>query len=188
MLGGREWQCHGLHNRKTMEAAMTFEPLFLSPPIIQFHALAATLALILGPVAVLRRSRDRWHKVLGYLWVLAMLAASISSFWINSLQIVGPFGPIHILSVYVLWSLWEGINAARRGDTVTHRTTMVGLYFWALCITGMITLTPGRRLNEALLGGSNVLGIVVPLIVITVLLVTVYRKRVLPLGKIGDTH
>ncbi|MEL6684852.1 MAG: DUF2306 domain-containing protein, partial [Pseudomonadota bacterium] len=141
-----------------------------------------------GPKSNDKVAPRTWHRALGYVWALAMAATAITSFWINSLRLIGPFGPIHVLSVYVLWSLWQGIGQARRGQITKHRATMVGLYFWGLCITGLLTLTPGRRMNDVVLGGSSLLGVVVPTVASIVLLLTVYRKNVLPLGKIGDRH
>ena len=46
------------------------------PPIIWVHLLTITLAVALTPVMLLRRRGDGRHRVLGYVWVAAMLASS----------------------------------------------------------------------------------------------------------------
>lgn len=119
-------------------------------PMVQVHILFAVAAFLLGPVALLRRSRDRVHKGAGYLWVLAMTGTAVSSFWIHGFTVVGPFGPIHLLSLYVLWGLWQGVRHARAGDIAAHRATMRGLYLGAMLGAGLFTLLPGRRMSAML--------------------------------------
>ena len=66
---------------------------------------AALVAHFLGPFALDRARRDRLHKVLGYTWVLAMAITALSSFFIHSFPVIGPFSPIHLLALFALWSL-----------------------------------------------------------------------------------
>jgi uncharacterized membrane protein len=40
-----------------------------------------------------------------------MLMVSVSSFWISTIKILGPFSPIHFLSVFTIWSLFEAIRS-----------------------------------------------------------------------------
>ncbi len=162
---------------------MTFEPLLNAPPMIQIHVAGALLSLLVGPFALFRRSRDIWHRRLGYLWVVAMAVTALSSFWINSMQVIGPFGPVHILSGFVLWSLYEGIGQARKGQIAAHQATMQGLYVYAICITGLFTLTPGRRMGEVVFGGGAGWLAMVGLACLGALIIYVHRKGVLPLGK-----
>jgi len=37
----------------------------------------ALITLFLGPIALYRRTRDRAHKVVGYVWMVAMLTAAV---------------------------------------------------------------------------------------------------------------
>ena len=41
---------------------MSFAPFLAASPTIQIHAIAATLALVLGPIAIYRDRRDVLHK------------------------------------------------------------------------------------------------------------------------------
>lgn len=125
---------------------------FLSdlPPAIALHLVAALLALGLGPVAIYRRRRDRLHKVAGYAWVSSMAVLAGGSFWIEAgiLPLLAGFGPIHLLSVFVLVVLARGVAAARRGDIRRHRAEMHSLYWTGLWVAGLFTLLPGRILNR----------------------------------------
>lgn len=140
---------------------MTFDPILTAAPHIQMHILAATLALVLGPVAILRRRRDRLHKVAGYLWVTAMAVTALSSFLIHSFPLIGPFSPIHGLALFTLFSLWQGMRAILRGDVRTHELALRGLYWRGLCLAGLFNFLPGRTMQRALLGESETLGYVI---------------------------
>ena len=70
----------------------------------------------------------RNHRTLGYIWVGLMAIVAFSGFFIHVLKLVGPFSPIHLLSVLTLASLWYAIGAVRRGDIKRHRQTMVTLF------------------------------------------------------------
>lgn len=131
---------------------MTLAPLTDLPLALQLHLWPALLALVLGPVALYRRRRDRLHKVAGYTWVVAMALVAGGAFWLEAavLPIAFGFGPIHVLSVVVLYGLLRGVLAARAGDTTGHAAWMRGLYWQALFIAGTLTLLPGRMLNALL--------------------------------------
>ncbi len=133
-------------------------PLLEAPLLIQIHAKTAILAVALGPLALFRQRRDRWHRLTGYVWTGAMAVTALSSFGIHGLRLIGPFGPIHALSVLTLVSLVFGVRAAIRGDIVAHRQTMRSLYLFALVLAGIFTLLPGRLMNRVLAGGSGEAG------------------------------
>ena len=140
---------------------MTLDPVLFAPTHVQVHIAAASLAVLIGPLAIFRRRRDRLHRAAGYAWVAAMTVTAVSSFWITSFGVIGPFSPIHVLSVFVLWSLGQGIAAVRRGDIAAHRGAMEGLYWRALLLAGALTFLPGRALNRAVFGEAEMLGYLV---------------------------
>ncbi len=129
---------------------MTLDPFLAAPVHIQIHAAAAVLAIGLGPLAILRRRRDRLHKIAGYTWVAAMLVTALSAFTITSFGVVGPFSPIHLLAVLALWSLWRGMAAILRGDVRLHRTVMESLYWRGLILAGLFNFLPGRTTSRAI--------------------------------------
>lgn len=125
-----------------------------APIAVQAHVGFAALAVILGPIALFRKSRDLIHRGAGRIWVLAMLGLSVTSFFIHSIAMIGPFSPIHILSVTTLIGLFYGFRAARQRNFVAHGRAMRALYMQALIGAGVFTFLPGRRMN-ALIGGDN---------------------------------
>lgn len=155
---------------------MTLTPLLTAPPFIQVHVICAILAIVLGPAALLRRSRDRWHRQLGRAWVAAMAGTAMTSFFINEIRILGPFSMIHFLSVITLVSLWEGVAAARAGRIAEHRKVMLRLYTLAIAITGVFTLMPGRRMSETLFPFAPWAGFVGAAVVATVAMWLVWRR------------
>ena len=163
---------------------MTIEPLFALPVAIQIHVFSAVFAIALGPVALWRKRKDRIHKVVGYAWVSCMATLAISSFWINGFRIVGPFSPIHLLSVYTLWALFDCVRLARIGNIKGHKAAMEALYLWAVAVTGLLTLVPDRFLGKYVFATSRDLGLATILTIIALLLIGYYGRRVLPLGKL----
>ena len=131
---------------------MDFSVLNTAEQPIPIHAYAAFSALILGGLQLSRPVRTRSHKYLGYTWVILMLWVSISSFWIHTIKIIGPFSPIHILSIFTIWSVFEAIRSARNGNIRRHKTMMKSLYVLALIVTGLFTFLPGRTMNVVLFG------------------------------------
>lgn len=131
---------------------MDFSILFNELAPIPSHAVAAMAAIVLGGIQLVMEKGTRRHRVMGYVWVGLMAYVAISSFFIYELQIIGPFSPIHLLSIFVLYSLWIAISAARRGDIKSHTKTMKSLYLLGLIITGFFTLLPGRVMHEVLFG------------------------------------
>ncbi len=137
---------------------MTFDPLLNTPLAVQIHVCAALSAIALGPLALWRRSRDRWHKALGYAWIAVMAVTALSSFWISDAPVIGPFSLIHALSVFTVWGLWSGLKAARERRIANHQMEMRRLYFWAMGVAGLFTFLPGRRMNTVFFRDAPTLG------------------------------
>jgi uncharacterized membrane protein len=138
---------------------MSIAALTSATVVIQIHAGLAILSFALGPVALLRSRRDMMHKVAGYVWVLAMFGTAITSLFISENPMLGPFSPIHILSVITLGGLTYALRAAIRRDTIAHGRAMRALYAQALIIPGVFTFLPGRRMN-ALFGDGQHMAVI----------------------------
>ena len=137
---------------------MSLTPLLEAGIIIQAHALSASIAFLLGPIIFYGRKGTRMHKRLGKLWALAMALAIFSSGFIWQIQMVGPFSPIHILTVLGAWGLLSGINHARKGRISRHQASMKGLYFWALGVAGVFTFMPGRVMGRMFFPENSMMG------------------------------
>lgn len=137
---------------------MTMTPLIDAPFIVQIHAISAIAALIIGPFAMYRRKRDRVHKTLGYFWVTLMVFVSVSSFWINDIRLIGPFSPIHALSLVTLYSLFKALRSAIKRDIEHHQTSMQFTYFMSLWGAGLFTLVPDRLMGQVVFDSPNWIG------------------------------
>jgi uncharacterized membrane protein len=155
---------------------MTLAPLLDAPPVIQLHVAAALLSVVLGPVAIFRRSRDIVHRTAGRAWVLCMAVTAISSFWISEDPVIGRFSVIHILSVLTLYGLVSALRAIRAGDVALHGATMRALYAQALMLAGAFTFYPGRRMSEAFFPGAPWIGLAIMLVVALVALWLLWRE------------
>ncbi|MGC1496781.1 MAG: DUF2306 domain-containing protein [Sulfitobacter sp.] len=132
---------------------MTLAPLLDASLVIQLHALFAMMALgVVIAIFSIRRG-SKAHKVLGWVWVIAMTVTALSSFWINEIQLLGPFSPIHLLSVLTLYSLVMNVRAARARNIRAHQRGMKSLVFGALILAGAFTFLPGRIMHQVFLGG-----------------------------------
>ena len=127
-------------------------PLFQAAAPIPFHALAALAAARLGAMQLWRPKGGRLHRQLGYLWAALMAGVAISGLFIHELRMIGPFSPIHLLSLITLASLWIAISRARRRDIAGHRRVMLLLFWLALVLTGAFTFWPGRVMHQVLFG------------------------------------
>lgn len=131
---------------------MSFEPLAHAGHTVYFHAGAALVAFLIGLLQIFGPKGTTAHRILGWSWVLLLAAVAISSFWIQGLRMMGPFSPIHVLSVLTLVMLPLGVIGARRHRVEAHRQTMLGIFFGALVVAGLFTLLPGRIMNAVLFG------------------------------------
>jgi len=131
---------------------MNLQPLLGAPIETRLHAFAALGALGLGAAQLMSTKGTMPHRIRGYVWSALMLIVAASSFWIHSLRLIGPFSPIHLLSILTLVTLPRAIYLARRGDVAGHRRIMLMLFWFALVGAGLFTLLPGRIMGAVLLG------------------------------------
>jgi len=131
-----------------VEFSLTLAPLLQASPAIQLHAFAAMTAFALGVVQLTAPKGTLPHRALGWLWVLLMVAVSVSAFWIHQLRLWGPWSPIHLLAIFTLVMLPIAVLHARRHRVASHRWTMIGIFFGALVVAGLFTLVPGRIMHD----------------------------------------
>lgn len=154
---------------------------FLAAPLyIQIHATSALFSLIIGPLAIYRKRRDIWHKTIGYSWIIAMVSVAISSFWIHSFGIIGPFSPIHLLSIWTLFVVVRAINFARVGKIVAHAEILRWLYWGGLWVAFALNFLPGRMSNRIVFGRdeAELAMIIAILLVATAFLIGSRWKRI----------
>jgi uncharacterized membrane protein len=131
---------------------MTLEPLLDAPPVIQIHALAAIAAFAIGVVQLVAPKGTIPHRLVGWSWATLMLTVAVSSLFIHTIRMWGPWSPIHLLSLLVLVTLPLAVLHARRHDVRRHRQAMLTLFTGALVIAGAFTFLPGRIMHAVAFG------------------------------------
>ncbi len=131
---------------------MSLSPLLEAAPAIPLHAFAAMAAFVLGLVQFAAPKGTLPHRTIGFIWVGLMLFVAGSSFWIHQIRLVGPWSPIHLLSIFTLVMLVLGVLAAHRHDVRNHRIAMISIFAGALVIAGLFTLLPGRIMHKVIFG------------------------------------
>src|SRR5712691_4005624 len=131
---------------------MTLAPLLAAPAVIQLHAFAALGAFTLGAVQLAAPKGTIPHRLFGWLWASLMLAVVVSSFFIHTIRLWGPWSPIHLLSLFTLAMLPLAVWRARQHDVPRHQRAMTGLFVGALVIAGVFTLLPGRIMHAVVFG------------------------------------
>lgn len=132
---------------------MDATPLYSGHWLIVVHSFAALAAVLIGAVQLSCSKGTANHRLLGYMWVTLIVVVSVTSFGIFEIRLLGPFSPIHFLSVLVIATAIRAVTAVRAGHVQLHKKLMNTLYFLALIITGLFTLAPGRVMHQVVFGG-----------------------------------
>lgn len=131
---------------------MSLTPLLDAAPAIPVHAFAAMAALALGIVQFAAPKGTLPHRTIGWIWVFLMATVAASSFWIHQLRLLGPWSPIHLLSIMVLVMLPIAVARAHRHDVSRHRRIMIGIFSGGLVVAGLFTFLPGRIMHTVMFG------------------------------------
>jgi uncharacterized membrane protein len=112
-------------------------------------------AFVIGTYLLLNRKGTPAHRLLGKIYMVLMLFTAIVTLFMEA--IIGPlflnhFGYIHLLSLFVLYTVPTAYRAIRTGNIGEHRRKMIGLYVGALLVAGSFTLMPGRLMHSWLFG------------------------------------
>jgi uncharacterized membrane protein len=132
--------------------AMSLTPLLNAAPVVQIHAFLAMAAFVLGVVQLAAPKGTIPHRTIGWTWVVLMVVIAISSFWIHDIRLIGPFSPIHLLSIFTLAMLPLAVLHARRHRVERHRNAMISIFVGALVLAGLFTLLPGRIMHDVVFG------------------------------------
>lgn len=127
--------------------APDFGLLVQIPLAVQVHLATVVIALPLGAWMLYAPKGTAMHKALGRVWVAAMAITCISALFIKSFApVLGPFGFIHLLVLWTLYSLAAGMWAIIvKKDLAAHLRNLRGAW-WGLIIAGLFSAIPGRLL------------------------------------------
>src|ERR1700749_569641 len=131
---------------------MSLAPLLNAAPAIPFHAFAAMSAFVLGVVHFAAPKGTLPHRTIGWIWVGLMAIVAGSSFWIHQIRLIGPWSPIHLLSIFTLAVLPIAVWKAHTHQVREHRRVMILLFSGALVVAGLFTMVPGRIMHQVLFG------------------------------------
>jgi uncharacterized membrane protein len=126
---------------------MSLSPLLEATPAIPLHAFAAMAAFALGLVQFAAPKGTLPHRTFGWIWVALMAFVAASSFWIHQIRLVGPFSPIHLLSIFTLVVLPLAVWRAHSHRVADHRRMMILLFTGALVVAGAVHA--GARADHA---------------------------------------
>lgn len=115
------------------------------------HLITVMVALVLTPVQLLRRRGDRPHRLLGTIWIVAMIATAALSFRVREIN-NGGFSLIHLLSAFTLFAAPLAWWSARTHNIRVHRRAVRGLVTGALLVAGFFTFPFDRLLGHWLFG------------------------------------
>lgn len=131
---------------------MSLAPLFNAPPVFQAHAFAALAAIVLAAAQFAGPKGTRIHRALGWTWATLMMAVAVSSLFIHTIWIWGPWSPIHLLSLLTIVTVPLAVYAAHRHEVRRHRLAMSAITVFALIVAGLFTLAPGRIMHDVVFG------------------------------------
>ncbi len=122
--------------------------LFIHGAAIGTHALSGLAALVIGiSQLVLPKGKVR-HRLMGWLWVSLMGYLAVSSLFIQSYRMLGPFSVLHVLSILVMVGLVFLVREAKRGDVREHKKTAFLLFWGGLFLAGGWAFVPGRHMHD----------------------------------------
>jgi uncharacterized membrane protein len=131
---------------------MSLAPLLDAAPAIPVHAFAAMAAFALGLVQFAAPKGTLPHRTIGWIWVSLMAMVAVSSFWIHQIRLLGPWSPIHLLSIFTLAVLPLAVWRAHYHDVANHRRIMIFIFAGALVVAGLFTFVPGRIMHSVVFG------------------------------------
>jgi uncharacterized membrane protein len=93
------------------------------------------------------------HKRVGRVWMVSMLVVAISSFWISKgFDWFYGYGPIHLLSLWVIFCVCISTYSAKTGNINAHKRYAVGAYIGSIGASFGALLVPDRLLYNVFFG------------------------------------
>lgn len=124
----------------------------LSPLEIQIHWATAVLAFFLGLVIFAMPKGTRTHKMIGWVYVAAMLVTAVAAIFVRTFEedsgmptLMG-YSPIHLFIPLTFFGIGGALVAIRHGKVSSHKRAMIGTFLGALIVAGLFTFIPGRHM------------------------------------------
>ena len=147
---------------------------------IAIHALAASGVVLLAPVQLIRRRKDRKHRWIGRSWVILMYLVCVSGMFIYTLS--GSFTVFHALAIFTFGTTTIGVISIRQGKIRRHISMMVGSWLGALAAGTFAAIIPNREIPKLAVTDPNLLWAAVAVIVIAATIWVGYVLKFVPSG------
>jgi uncharacterized membrane protein len=122
----------------------------MSLSAVSIHSVAILLAFAISFFILFNPKGTKLHKILGWLFVILMFIGAVSSFWLRT---SGQFSIIHLLSIFLIYWLIQGVLAVRLRKAnwrYKHAVYMANAYISIIIAgSGVIVrhyIVPGDRL------------------------------------------
>lgn len=151
--------------------------------LIAVHAVAAAYSMLFGAFQLLRRRKgDKLHKVIGYIWVVAMYLVCFTSFGIQTLN--GGFSWLHGLSILTIITVSIGLWSAIKRRTHAHKSFMTGSYFGILGAFVGVIVVPSRRIPSMTVENPMGLALSIAILVLTAIFTVIGFNQLLKPEKV----
>lgn len=123
--------------------------------VIQLHLATVLAAALAGVFVLAQRKGTPLHRTLGWIYAGGMLVTGVATLFIPRPVAgphLGPFGPLHLFSLFALTSVPTAIWAARQGKWALHGRLMASLFVGGVGIAGMGAFIPGRLMWRVFFG------------------------------------
>ena len=136
-------------------SAFSLAPLLAAPPLVQLHAAAGLLALVLGAARLIWTEDERAERALGWGFLTLLVLAAVSALFLTP-----PAGGANVygvtphlgLAVLALAGAGAAVVAARQGHRLGRQRIITATFAGVLLIAGLFELAPGRMLHTMLAG------------------------------------
>ena len=119
---------------------------------LTIHLTAALWALLAGISQLSTPKGTRFHKMVGWSWMAAMVIVAVSSFWLTGfMDLFWGYSPIHLLSVWILVCVAVSLHSAKTNNIKRHKAFAIGA-FYGVVGAGIGALAPGRVIHQWLFG------------------------------------
>jgi uncharacterized membrane protein len=130
-------------------------PLTSAGMAIQVHVATVVAAALIGVLLIAGLKGTRLHRRLGYAYMVAMFGTAVVTLFIPPASFgphLGPFGPLHLFSLFTLIGVPAALWFARRGQWLIHGRIMGGLFVGGIGIAGIGAFMPGRIMYQIFCG------------------------------------